>query len=279
MLQKNKILRLYYDIDELNFGDALNSVLIQHLGGKEILAAGVKDCEMIAIGSLLGRFLSRRFSFKPLFRHPIMVWGSGYVEFGNRKDMHYLSRRMNIMALRGKATLEKFRKVHGAKIARNVVLGDPGLLSRELINANEIKKKYDLGIIPHYCDKNSPSLERIKVKNAKVIDIQQTPLDFLHDLAECRAVISSALHGIIAADSLGIPHIRMRCSTNIIGGDWKYNDYYSVFDIEHHDRVNLTAQDFTEADLAKLSCMPQDTIVKICERLKQVFPLKTKGNK
>ena len=274
MLLRKDELRLYYDADVPNFGDALNPVLIQCLAGKEAVAAGAEDCEILAIGSLLGRFLSRRFNLKLLFGRPVWVWGSGYVEFGKRKDMRYLSRRMNIVAVRGNATLEKFRKVRGAKIARNVVIGDPGLLSRELIDVSKIKKKYDLGIIPHYCDKNSPLLTRIKVKNAKIIDIQQHPVKFLRDLAECRAVISSALHGIIAADSLGIPNVRMVCSDKIISGDWKYDDYYSAFGVKNHDRINLVSQDFTDADLTKLKCMPQDKVATICERLKQVFPIK-----
>ena len=121
-------------------------------------------------------------------------------------------------------------------------------------------------------------LERIKVKNAKIIDIQQQPLEFLQEIAECRAIISSALHGIIAADSLGIPNIRMICGDKIIGGDWKYNDYYSVFGVEEHNRINLSLQEFTEANLAQLKCMPQDKIIAICEKLKQVLPLKIKRN-
>ncbi len=40
------------------------------------------------------------------------------------------------------------------------------------------------------------------------------------------------MHGIIAADSLNIPNQAIRFSDKLTGGNFKFNDYYSVFDIE-----------------------------------------------
>ena len=34
------------------------------------------------------------------------------------------------------------------------------------------------------------------------------------------------MHGLIAADSLNIPHVWMKISNKIIGGNWKFNDYF-----------------------------------------------------
>lgn len=274
MLLKRKNIKVMYDSAENNFGDVLNPVLIKHLCGYDVIDSNAKHCEMLAVGSLLGRFLLHNFVIKSLLRRPVLVWGTGYVEFGQRKYMNFLSRRMHIFAVRGEKTLQKMRTVHGVKFIGTPVLGDPGLLSRELIDSSKISKKYDLGIIPHYQDKDSPLLARIKVKNSKILDIQQSPIDFLHDLAECRAIISSALHGIIASDSLGIPNIRMICGDKIHGGDWKYDDYYSAFGVKNHARINLNDCDFTDSDLPTLKCMPSEKVSDICEQLKQAFPIK-----
>ena len=76
------------------------------------------------------------------------------------------------------------------------------------------------------------------------------PLHCAKKIAECETVISSSLHGLIAADSFGIPNLQMVLSNNIVGGLFKYNDYYSVFKtharpLTGKDIINngITAQD------------------------------------
>lgn len=45
----------------------------------------------------------------------------------------------------------------------------------------------------------------------------------------CKCVLSSSLHGLIVADALGVPNRRIVLSDKIIGGDLKFDDYYSVY--------------------------------------------------
>ena len=68
-----------------------------------------------------------------------------------------------------------------------------------------------------------------RIKGAKILNILDKPKKFISDLSKCEVVISSAMHGLIAADSLGIPNARAIISNNITGGDYKYNDYYSLY--------------------------------------------------
>jgi hypothetical protein len=58
------------------------------------------------------------------------------------------------------------------------------------------------------------------------------PKEVISQIAQCNSILSSSLHGLITADSLRIPNIRIEISTAIRGGDWKFNDYYSAFGIE-----------------------------------------------
>jgi hypothetical protein len=45
-------------------------------------------------------------------------------------------------------------------------------------------------------------------------------------------VLSSSLHGLIAADALGVPNAWIGLSDALRGGDFKFRDYYGVFGIE-----------------------------------------------
>lgn len=51
----------------------------------------------------------------------------------------------------------------------------------------------------------------------------------LRELAGCEAVISSAMHPLIACDSLGIPNAWVKVSD--IPSEYKFKDYYSAFDM------------------------------------------------
>ena len=62
----------------------------------------------------------------------------------------------------------------------------------------EVKKKYKLGIIPHYIDKIK--FNEIYMKNdedVKIIDVTQPIQIVIKDILECEMTISSSLHGII----------------------------------------------------------------------------------
>ena len=94
-------------------------------------------------------------------------------------------------------------------------------------------KKYEIGFIPHYIDQHLLESKLIR-SNSKIkfINILDNPMDILYQISSCEAIISSALHGLIAADSLGIPNRWIKLSDNLMGGDFKFHDYYSVYDID-----------------------------------------------
>ena len=58
------------------------------------------------------------------------------------------------------------------------------------------------------------------------------PIKTLNKINVCETILSSTLNGLIAADSLNIPNQWIRVSDGVIGGDFKFNDYYSVFDLK-----------------------------------------------
>ena len=185
-------------------------------------------------------------------------------------------RRIKIHGVRGIFSLNRLRKKLSMPFA-DVPLGDPGLLSSYLIESSTISKKYRLGIIPHYVDSKSPLLNRINISNSVIIDVCQDPEAVLLQMQQCELIISSAMHGLIAADSLRIPNRRMVLSDNVIGGDYKFNDYYSVFGIDSHPVIDLRRRDFSDADLLELEqsyCITDQQVEDACQGLVQSFPYK-----
>lgn len=277
---KRKTLGLLYFNSVQNFGDILNVELFKMFNTK-VIRADAPYANVIAIGSLLQTlFTGRKPHFAEKFASPLIVYGSGFIE--DTPATYNSIRRLDVRAVRGYNSLEKLKHYKNVKIADNVAIGDPGLLAGRMFDTSKIKKKYDLGIIPHYVDKDSPLLKKIKVKNSIIIDIQQEPHKVIEQIAQCKNIISSAMHGLIVADSLGIPNIRMVLSDKITGGDYKYNDYYSAFGIRKHTKFNLSKQSVTDKDLPAIKQNYKITtkqVSQICDDLIKAFPYKNGGTK
>jgi len=222
----------------------------------EVEISSYEKCDTIFIGSVLEGFLRKKIWLTRdawwlgLFRQKVIVWGAGFIQDSCADEK--LFRRLDVRACRGLSTLGRLRKLRGVKVAENVVIADPGLLVGRFIDTSQVKKKYELGVIPHYLHKADPLLSNIKVKNTTVIDIQQSPEAFMRVLAQCKNIISSSLHGLIAADSLGIPNVRMTLVNELLGGHYKFDDYYTAFELDSHTIIDLTRREFTDADLPSI---------------------------
>ena len=270
-------IQLHYFNTIPNFGDLLNINLFK-FWNKDIEIATIENINIVAIGSILSAlFNNRKLNFKEklkkIIRKPVIVYGSGFLE-ESEKD-RYLLRKLHVIAVRGYYSLNKLKKFKEVSFSQNLVIGDPGLLSKYLFDISDIKKKYDLGIIPHYDDRESPLLKKINVKNSVIIDIQQEPVNFIKQIAECKNIISSAMHGLIAADSLGIPNIRMILSHEV--GDYKFKDYYSAFGIKKFNYVDLNLRSFSDKDIEliyKNYKIKKEDVDSICKKLIDVFPYK-----
>jgi len=251
----SKKIKLFYytgdhDAGEHNFGDELSRFIIEKLYGPVELSSP-SWCNAVSVGSLMHCFLTKKkwwLRVLYLIRPCVIVWGTGFIEQPDLNDKKLL-RRLDVRACRGFLTLEALKKMRDVKISKSVVLADPGLLAGRFTPCAGSDKKYSLGIVPHYVDKNDPFLRNITVKNSVLIDVQQPPEAFMKELSECELVISSSLHGLIAADSLGVPNIRMVISDKISGGSFKFEDYYSAFKLDSHETIDLTRRTFSDEDL------------------------------
>ncbi len=273
-----KDVKLYYFTSFKNFGDLLSASLFDKIAGLNITRCDAKGCDIVAVGSLLQRFLAwQPISFiRRIFSSPAIVWGSGFMN--HPKSNKSLYRSLDVKAVRGFKTLEILKKMDHVKISEKLAIGDPGLLASCIFDTSHVKKKYALGIVVHYKDKNHPLLSKINVKNSVFIDISQEPLEFMMQLAECENVLASAMHALIAADSLGIPNVRM--TTKDVGvGDYKFDDYYSAFGLREHRIINLNLRDFSDSDVIDIEKnypVNSDKVKEIQSSLIESFPIKNK---
>jgi len=207
---KDDSIKLFWFKDTLNFGDYLNLDLVADLSVKEVewVPNSYHEEYFMAIGSVLQLATSKT-----------VVWGSGLIS----ANYLPLNPPKEILAVRGPLTRAKLRS---ANIKCPEVYGDPALIMPE-IYCPKVEKTYDLGIIPHYVDRESKFFQQKFTSNIKIIDITQPDFHaFINEILSCKKIVSSSLHGLIIADAYDVPALRIEFSKRIVGGDFKFNDYF-----------------------------------------------------
>lgn len=218
-------LKLYWAHGKPNFGDWLSPAICEALSGRPVEHVRPNGCDLVALGSILHRVKNGWWARR------VHVWGTGFIDdVAPRRSKHFYH------AVRGHKTAERLKGVEvGA-------FGDPGLLTDLLVpDYQSIPKKYPLGIVPHYQDKEHPAVAEFVARypGTKVLDVFAELRPLLREFAACEMILSSSLHGLIVADSLGIPNARIKLSGRLRGGDFKFHDYYSVFGIRDPQPVDL----------------------------------------
>lgn len=218
-----KPLRLHWSRSKPNFGDALSPLICEHLYGGPIIYAKINRCDLVAQGSLLQR---KREGV--LTRH-ICVWGTGFIEAATPAPSKH-----QYFAVRGCETRRCIRNIDP-----DVPLGDPGLLVHLLRKPTAGPKTHRIGLICHYKDKGNPVVDRLCERFKEIVEIDVfAPVDhILAQIATCEVIFSSAMHGLIAADALGVPNAWIKLSDQVKGGAFKFRDYYSVFGLEAHPQT------------------------------------------
>ena len=254
---KNKTLAWW---DSSNFGDALNPYIFRAFG-VNVSYAQSNMADVIALGSLMERLFKGAHTKDETFFSsvPIDVWGSG-VHFESGKHIEQpgielpekLIREVNFLAVRGKITKERIEAILGRSLGDDLPLGDPGLLMNKIIKGSS-KKKYDLGVVPHFHDQSSELITGItkNIPNSIVLNVKSDPVKFIKKLTQCKAIISSAMHPIIVADSYGIPNIWATTGNEKISL-YKYKDYYSSLGISSPPIFKLHESIFGLSQLEKL---------------------------
>jgi len=196
--------KVWWLAQDNNFGDILTPHLLDFFKIKYERTA-IEKADIISIGSIARRAGPGQ-----------TVLGSGIMTYSTKK----LSADANWKFVRGPYTREMVLKAGGSCPE---IYGDPAMLLP--LFCPESKKEYDVGIVPHFIDYKAvkekyPKHNVINVKN-------KNPLEVAREITKCRTIISSSLHGIIAAHAFGIPAAWVKFSNNIKGDDIKFKDHFA----------------------------------------------------
>ena len=93
---------------------------------------------------------------------------------------------------------------------------DPGVLYPIIFNIHRCKSNNKIGIIPHDIDFKKFQNQKMP-NNMAIINVNDDSRSVITQIATCDKIISSSLHGIIIAESLGIDAAWCEFSTNVIG--------------------------------------------------------------
>jgi pyruvyltransferase len=199
-LDTNKIIYAYWwrpNKRPYNFGDELGAIILRKLG-YDVRRVALAKADVV----LTGTILDMAETVNPGVT--VIGAGAGYT--------HEAVHDFTTLAVRGKLTNDTLKT--------NAVMGDLGLLASRLWPKRPAK--YNIGVVRHFVDKDKYPYADI------VINANEDPETVIRKISQCRVILSSSLHGLIVADSYGIPNMRI-ARDDVITGNWKWLDYKTAF--------------------------------------------------
>lgn len=223
LFKKNKIyisgyiIRNNGKIEHNNWGDDINIYFIKYISklnpiptNYSLLYKILPIKNYLCIGSVIGWYDNKHME----------IWGSGVIS----PDIK-MKNVLKIHSVRGPLTRNVLLKQN---ITCPKIYGDPALLMSKFYTPIS-KKRYKLGIIPHFIDFDLDCISSLK-DNQDILIIKMQDYSDWREIPEqicsCEKIISSSLHGLIISDSYQIPNKWVKFSDNIRGGSFKYQDYY-----------------------------------------------------
>lgn len=215
-IPKSRILVASIDPYQKNWGDNVSSILATLINpNNKYITVGkcnhLPITNYLCIGSII-TWMANRYS---------IIWGTGVIN-PNIK-LHY--RPKQIVSVRGPLTREYFLN-QGVDCPE--IYGDPALLFPLYYNPI-LEKKYRIGIIAHFKDKENVNLKRLLAnKDILFIDVEDIKpwTNFINNIISCESICSSSLHGLIIADAYKIKNRWIEFSQKEEVHKFKYMDYY-----------------------------------------------------
>lgn len=216
-----------------NFGDILTPLILSHYG-YQVNYAVQEEADYMMVGSIA-----------KLAHQRVTVLGSGAMTSGAK-----LEPTANWRWVRGPITRSLVIK-NGGECPE--IYGDPALLLPRIVPPTD-NKKYAIGIIPHYVD-----YQEVKTcyPDATIINLLNSdPVEVIKEITACDQIISSSLHGIIAAHAYGIPAAWVKFSDKLAGDDTKFYDHYESVELAAQlstvDRPVFTVGKFDDLHINKI---------------------------
>lgn len=223
-----------------NYGDLMSLYLVKKLSKKIVFSTRSKSNKYlkkiikpyyIVIGSVIGAASENA-----------IIWGSGIIS----KDQ--IVNNAKFLAVRGPQTRKRLLELN-YKVPE--VYGDPAILLPNFIK-DDVVKKYDIGIIPHFVDYQIVKKAIIEDSSIKVINLLTNSIEkTTKEILECKSIISSSLHGLIVGQAYGIESLWVKFSNNLSGDDIKFFDYYQSMKIDFKNVVEMDPKKLNKKQLTE----------------------------
>lgn len=234
-----------------NFGDALSAVVVSALSGLPIKHAhfDAPSERLVSVGTI---------GHAQKFGH-LHFWGTGFDAERNVIDPSangYLrppETRFHVHATRGPDSAKTLSDV-GVEVSG--VYGDPVTILDQIWPMHDVQKTHELGVIVHISELNAltpestvkPVLRRYGISDedsgkVKIINTLTPPTvdglqSKLREILSCRAILSTSLHGLVVAETYGIPcawfgnapsggAMRITFDDAVYSVDHRMKDYYT----------------------------------------------------
>lgn len=247
-----------------NYGDLLGKYLVEKISEKRVKWVHPKrqswvkwdKTNYLSVGSIIHHSTKNS-----------IVWGSGII------DRNQFIEKADFRAVRGPQTRKYLLKL-GYSCPE--VYGDPALLLPKYFNP-EVKKKYKVGVIPHYNDFKMVSKMYEEENDIIVIDLMTLDIEEVtQNILQCESTISSSLHGVIVSHAYNIPSLWVEFSDKIFGDGIKYRDYLESVEIPFYNAPFLdkkmsmgTLQELFETYTSRPT---KEKIAELCEGLERTCP-------
>lgn len=190
-----------------NFGDDLTPWILPFYGIIPVHREP-DQARLAGVGSIL-EFMPERFNG--------FVWGSGL-----KADAPRPMPDARMLAVRGELTRERIGAPPGAAV------GDPGLLVSRL--HRRPRPRWSVGFVPHGHHRSHRGFLALIDENAghHMINVHQRARSATAEIASCRLIVTTSLHGLVTADAFGIPAVWTVLDPHLDGEDFKFRDYETV---------------------------------------------------
>ncbi|WP_176444057.1 polysaccharide pyruvyl transferase family protein [Rhodococcoides kyotonense] len=243
-----------------NFGDELTPGLVKSLFGQKCSWRRPKNSDMTGAGSTL--------EMVQLMNAPdtLKIWGSGFMLRDPLNGRNFDFPRFDVHAVRGHLSRERIES------DREVAVGDPGLLASRVYPRSE-RVDGRVGLVYHWMHKTDPVvLSLAREGKITLIDPSRKPAKVIADITACDFVLSTSLHGLIVADSYGVPNAWIELDQEIGGAGYKFEDYYSVFDGKAVQHSSDLARDEDTIASLRDEYRPIPNLTEIQDNLIAAFP-------
>ena len=226
-----------------NVGDLLGPLLVQKiLDSKGLRIHDINKRKLLTIGSVM-HFADTGDT----------LWGTGVNGKVADTEHHYAD--LDVRAVRGPLTAEYLKR---KSINVPEIYGDPGVLVADLWPRSQATEPGKVLYIPHMREK------KFHRKGLQTLSPLVSLEKFIAEIQTAEKVISSSLHGVIIAESYGVPACLFQSANETA---FKYEDYYQgtgrhtfkVFDdIAAARKYEPEVPDFTLVKKNLLSDFPWD---------------------